>query len=329
VYINAGGRGHFRSNYEPAALAKISAEMETTFSPEDRIRLLGDMWAMVRIGRLNIGDYLGTIAKMQGERSRNVVGVMFGRVPEIHDFISSPADRPAFENWVRTSLRPIANDLGDKAVPGESDERRALRSDVFGTLATYGRDPELLAKSRSLVDAYMKDPASVESALAANALGISAMNGDAALYDKYIEHLKTAKTPEEYYNYLGVLGQFPDPALVKRTFEFALSPAVKNQDLLTVFGPLTNPETQATGWELFKSNFKAIMAKADASLGTGFVPAASVFCDAKLRDDSQEFFKAQNIPGTQRILDNAKDTVNACIAMRSFQQANLAAYLKR
>jgi aminopeptidase N/puromycin-sensitive aminopeptidase len=328
VYINAGGRGHFRTSYEPAALVKISAEMETTFSPEDRIRLLGDMWAMVRIGRLNVADYLGTIAKMQDERSRNVVGVMFGRIPEIHDFVSSPADRPAFENWVRTSLRPIANDLGDKPVPGESDERRALRSDVFGTLATYGRDPELLAKSRSLVDAYMKDPASVESALAANALGIAALDGDAALYDKYIEHLKTAKTPEEYYNYLGVLGQFPDPALVKRTFEFALSPAVKNQDLFIVFGPITNPETQAAGWELFKSNFKAIMAKADASLGAGFAQAARVFCDAKLRDDSQEFFKAQNIPGSQRILNNAKDTVNACIATRSFQQANLTAFLK-
>jgi hypothetical protein len=287
------------------------------------------MWAMVRIGRLNVADYLGTIAKMQGERSRAVVDVMIGRIPELHDFVVSPADRPAFENWVRNLLRPIANDLGDKPTAGESDERRALRSDVFGTLATYGRDPELLAKSRSLADAYMKEPGSVESALAANALGIAALNGDATLYDKFVEHLKTAKTPEEYYNYLGVLGQFPDPALVKRTFEYALSPAVKNQDLFLVFGPIANPDTQATGWELFKTNFKQIMAKADASLGTGFVQAASVFCDAKLRDDSQEFFAAQKIPGTQRVLNNAKDTVNACIATRSFQQANLSAYLKQ
>ena len=47
------------------------------------------------------------------------------------------------------------------------------------------------------------------------------------------------------------------------------------------------------------------------------------------RDDSQDFFAAQNLPGTERILQNAKDSVNACIGLRSLQQANLTAYLKK
>jgi aminopeptidase N len=329
VYINAGGRGHYRSGYESSALAKISAEVETTFSQEERIRLLGDMWAMVRIGRLNISDYLGTIAKMQGERSRTVADAMISRIPEIHDLIVAPADRTAFENWTRNYLRPIANDLGETPVAGESDDRRALRSDIFGTLSVYGRDPELVAKSRALVDAYMKDPSSVEAALAANALAISALNGDATLYDKYLEHLKTAKTPEEYYNYLGSLGQFPQPELVKRTFEFALSPAVKNQDLFFFTAPLNNPATQAVAWELFKEDFKRLQAKADASLGGGFAQVAGVFCDAALRDEALQFIAAQNIPGTERVLRNAKDSVNSCIQTRTLQQSNLSTYLKK
>jgi puromycin-sensitive aminopeptidase len=318
VYLGAGGRGYFRSEYEPATRAKIGAEIETSFSPEERIRLLGDLWAMVRIGRLNIADYLGTLSNMQNERSRSVVGSMTAHLGDIHDWIVAPADRASFEAWVRNFLRPIANDLGDKPVAGESDDRRGVRSDVFGTLASFGRDPELLQKSRELADAYMKDSNSVEAAL----------NGDAALYDKYLEHLKTAKTPEEYYTYFGSLGQFPDPALVKRTYELALSPAVKNQDLFYVFGPLYNPNTQAVAWDLFKVDFKALLAKADASLGDGFVQAANAFCDAKLRDDSQQFLAAQNLPGTERTLRNAKDNVNACIAVRSLQQVNLASYLK-
>ena len=329
VYANAGGRGHYRSGYEPDALAKISAEIETSFSPEDRIRLLGDIWAMVRVGRLNIGDYLGTLGKMQGERSRAVVDVMIGHIPEIHDNVAAAADRAAFENWVRTFLRPIADALGDTPKPGESDDLRALRSDVFGTLAAYGHDPALLAKSRSLTDAYMKDSNSVEAALASNAIGVSASNGDAALYDKFIDHLKTAKTPEEYYIYFNALGQFPDPALVKRMFDFALSPAVKNQDLFIVFGPMYNPDTQAAAWDIFKTDSKALIEKAGASLGGGFVPIAGVFCDAKLRDDSQQFFATMNLPGTGRVLQNAKDSVDACITVRSLQQANLSVYMKK
>jgi aminopeptidase N/puromycin-sensitive aminopeptidase len=155
------------------------------------------------------------------------------------------------------------------------------------------------------------------------------LNGDTALYDKYMEHMKTAKTPEEYYSYFGALGEFPDPALTKRTFDFALSPDVKNQDLFVVLGSLNNPDTQAVAWDLFKTNFKALLDKAGASLGGGFAESAGVFCDAKLRDDAQQFFTAQNLPGTERILKNGEDIVNACITLRSLQRGNLSAYLKQ
>ncbi len=328
VYANAGGRGYYRSAYDPATLAKMSAELETSFSPEERIHFLGDQWAMVRVGRLSIGDFLGTLEKMKGERARALVDVMMGRFGEIHDTVVSAADRPAFEKWVRDFLRPMAAELGDTPTPGESDDRRGLRSDVFAILATFGRDPQLLAKSRLLVEQYMRDPNSVEAALAGNALSISALEGNTTLYDRYLEHMKTAKTPEEYYNYFGALSQFPSAELAKRTIELELSPDVKNQDL-SFFGLLSVPDTQAADWELFKSNFPAIKEKAGASLSGGFASLAGAFCDEKLRDDSQDFFTAQNLPGSERTLQNAKDGVNACIELRSLQQANLSAYLRK
>lgn len=329
VYANAGGRGYYRSDYNAPTLAKMSAEQENGFSPEERIHFLGDEWAMVRVGRLNVGDYLDTLEKMKSERTRALVNVMTGRFGDIHDFIVAPSDRPAFQKWVRDFLGPIAADLGETPTPGEPDDRRGLRADVFATLAVYGRDPQLIAKSRALVAQYMRDPNSVEAALAGNALAVSALEGNAELYDKYLEHLKTAKTPEEYYNYFGALGQFPSAELARRTIEFALSPDVKSQDLYLVAGALNNIETQAAAWELFKSNFPAISDKAGESLSGGLVTVASVFCDEKLRDDSQSFFASQNIAGSERTLQNAKDGVNACIALRSLQQSNLSNYLKK
>src|SRR6202035_4329628 len=130
-------------------------------------------------------------------------------------------------------------------------------------------------------------PDSMDAALARDALAVAALDGDAALYDKYMDHLKKAKTPEEYYSYFGALGQFQDTALTKRTFDFALSPAVKNQDMFLVLRPLRNYATQTEAWELFKSDFTAIMTKAGGSLGSArFAMAAGLFCDEKLRDDS-------------------------------------------
>lgn len=329
VYANAGGRGYYRSNYDAPTLAKMSPELESSFSPEERIHFLGDEWAMVRVGRLSIGDYLDTLEKMKGERTRALVGVMTGRFPEIHGNIVAAADRPAFEKWVRDFLGPVAAELGATPAPGESDDRRALRSDVFATLALYGRDPQLMTASRALVEQYMKDPNSVEAALAGNALSVTALQGDSELYDKYLEHMKTAKTPEEYYNYFSAFGQFPSTALAKRTFEFVLSPEVKNQDLFYVVNLLANVDTQSASWELFKSNFSALKEKAGESLSGGFPTIAGFFCDSKLRDDSQDFFAAQNLPGSERTLQNAKDTVNACIELRSLQQSNLSSFLKK
>jgi aminopeptidase N len=329
VYANAGGRGYYRSNYDAATLTKISAELETSFSPEERIHFLGDEWAMVRVGRLNVGEYLETLGKMKGERARAVVAAMMGRLGDVHDTIVSASDRAAFEKWVRDLLRPMATELGEAPTPGESDDRRGLRSDVFATLATYGRDSQLFAESRVLVEQYMRNPNSVEATLAGNALAVSALEGNSSLYDRYLEHMKTAKTPEEYYNYFGALSQFPGAELVKRTIDLVLSPEVKNQDLFFIGGLLGNVDTQAAAWELFKSNFPALKEKAGASLSAGFAGLAGSFCDEKLRDDSQDFFASQNLPGSERSLQNAKDSVNACIELRSLQQANLSAYLKK
>lgn len=328
VYANAGARGYYRSEYEPAVYDKISDEMEGSFSPEEKIQFLGDAWAMMRVGRLNIAAYLGTIEKMRSERTRAIVDAMIDHLNYIHDHIVADADRPAFELWIRNLLRPMANDLGESAAPGESDDKRGVRSDVFGMLAAYGRDPQAIQKSRAIVEQYMKNPDSVDAAIAREALSISAREGNAELYEKYLSRMRQAKTPEEYYNYFGVLGQFPSAELAKRTVEFALGPEVKNQDLDLVAEPLENIDTQAAAWELFKDNFAAIKNKADASLGGGLAAAAGAFCDGKLRDDAQQFFAEQNLPGSERILLNARDRVNACIEFRSLQQANLSAYLK-
>ncbi|HYL65412.1 MAG TPA: M1 family metallopeptidase [Candidatus Methylomirabilis sp.] len=329
VYADAGGRGYYHSDYDSATLAKMSAELETSFSPEERMRFLDDVWAMVDVGHLRIGDYLDTLDKMKSERTRALVDEMTGYFRGIHDRIAAPADRVAFEKWVRDFLRPIADELGETAAPGESDDKRALRADIFATLAAYGRDPQLLEKSRALAEEYMHDPNSVDAGLAGNALEVSALIGDSGLYDQYMQHLKTAKTPEEYYNYFGALGRFPSPELARRTFEFALSPDVKNQDLGLIFGPLSNPNTQDAAWELLKANYDAIVTKAGTDLGGGLADAAGLFCDEKLRDDAQEFFASKNMPGTERMLANARDRVNACIQLRSLQRANLSTYLNR
>jgi aminopeptidase N/puromycin-sensitive aminopeptidase len=329
VYVNAGARGYYRSHYDSPTLATMSAAIESAFSPEERVQFLGDVWAMVRVGRVNIGDYLAILEKMGRERSSAVMTVMSRRFTDIHDTLVRSEDRPALEAWIRRLLRPISDELGDQPSLGEPDDRRILRASVLHMLASFGRDPQTLSSLRTVVDAYMKAPDSIDAALAENALTISAQQGDAALYDQYLLHLKTAKTPEEYGLYLYALGSFRDPLLLKRTYDFALGPDVRSQDIYMLVPSLTDYAAQPISWELFKTYFDAIQKKIDPSTLLAFAQAAGVFCDAKLRDESQEFFARQQLPGAERILRNGKDVVNSCIELRSLQQQNLSSYLRK
>jgi aminopeptidase N len=329
VYVNAGARGYYRSDYDSTTLGKMAAEIETAFSAEERVQFLGDMWAMVRVGRVNVGDYLAIVEKMGKERSSVVMTIIGRRFADIHDTISRAEDRPAVEAWISKLIRPIADDLADQPLAKESDDRRVLRSAVVRILAAFGRDRQTLRQLRTVVDAFMKTPETIDAAVAEIALTVSAQEGDATLYDQYVQHLKTAKTPEEYYAYLYALGSFRDPSLLKRTYELALSPEVKNQDMYVLYASFTDYATQSASWELFKANFAAIQKKVDPYTLVAFAQGTGVFCDARLRDDSQEFFAKLQLSGSERILRNVRDSINSCLELRALQQENLTAYLKR
>ena len=198
VYANAGARGYYRTEYSSDAFSKMSAELEKSFSPEERIEFLGDAWAMVRSGRLSIGDYLDAAQSVGSDRNREVINQAMGVIPRIYGSIAAPADRPAFEAWVRKFLGPTTKELGPESVAGENPERAALRTDVLTMLTAYGNEPALIAKAKFTAEQYMKDPSTVDTASARAALRTVATTGGADLYDLYMEHMKSAKTPEEY-----------------------------------------------------------------------------------------------------------------------------------
>ncbi|HUK30759.1 MAG TPA: M1 family metallopeptidase, partial [Candidatus Acidoferrum sp.] len=327
VLFNATGIGYYRSDYG-ANYSSMSARLESDLSSEERLRFLGDSWAMVRLGRLGADKYLESLDALSSEHGRVVAEAMLRQIHVIHDNIVSSADRPAYEAWVRQFLAPMMRDLGTDSVAGEPGDRRALRSEVMAILSVFGRQPELIEKARADAEAYMKEPASVDPGNARSALSISALNGDAALYDRYLTHLKAAHNQGEYYAYLMGLVMFRDPALISRNFELLLSPQVRAQDLNYITFLFSNPDAQAPAWEIFKSDFSAIRQKMGPG-ANGLVSIAGQFCDADLRDDSQQFFKSLNIPGSERPLHNALDRANACIELKSLQQANVSAFLKR
>ena len=329
VMVNTGGKGYYRSGYSPDMMRSMNLDLEKELTPAERIVLLSDSWAAVRIGRQQIGDYLSLAEGLQADRNRAVLEQVTTQLDFISDKLVTDRDRSQYQLWVRRLLTPAARDLGWQPKPGESDETRSLRARVMYTLGYAGSDPEVLAEARQLTDQVLEKPASVDRTIAFTAFKLAALNGDAALYDKVYDRLQSKDaTPEEYYLYFSTLSQFSDPKLLERTLQFAVSAQVRTQDTLGLIADvMRNPAGTALAWD-FARNHWADIQKVGGGFTSGEVVAATgSFCDPQLRDQATDFFSAHQVPTAERTLRQAVERINYCVDLKSQQTPQLSAWL--
>jgi aminopeptidase N len=331
VMTNAGAAGFYRSGYEPEAVRAMSRNLETALAPAERIRLLSDEWASVRVGRHPIGYYLALADGLQAERNRGVMDQLTTQLEYIGDYLLTDADREPYQRWVRDLLTPSAKELGWQPKAGESDDRKTMRAQVLYTLGHTGRDPQLLAEAATLAQQALDNPQAVDGTIAPTVFRLAAQNGDASLYDKIMNRMQQVKaSPQEYYVLMKALSRFSDPKLLERTLQFALTPEVRTQDAPhLISGVMANPAGSRIAWDFVRTRWAEIE-KMMAGFNTGsLVTATGSFCDAGLRDEVKDFFSTHKVPASERTLRQALERVNYCVDLKSQQANQLASWLER
>jgi aminopeptidase N len=328
VVTNAGATGYYRTGYQPDAVRALANDAETKLTPAERIALQNDIWASVRVGREPVGDYLAFAQGLQSDGNRAVLEDVLGRLNYIGQYLVSDSDRDAYRGWLRQYLDPPMKEVGYEPKAGESDEQRTLRSRLFGALGLDARDPETLEQARKIADKVLADPASVDRELAGGALGLAALNGDSAFYDRVMTALKDAKSPEEYYMYLFTLSQFGDQKLLQRTLDFAISPDVRSQDTLQVItGVMGNSAGEKLAWDFVRQHWTEVEKAGGPFASAQVVGATSVFCDSGARDQVTEFFSAHKIAAAERTYKQSIERINNCVDLKSQQEPQLASWL--
>jgi aminopeptidase N/puromycin-sensitive aminopeptidase len=164
--------------------------------------------------------------------------------------------------------------------------------------------------------------------LAAVALPLAALNGDAAYYDKLMTALKNPKSPEDYYAYFFTLPQFTAPQLLERTLNFAISPEVRSQDALQlVTGVLSNPAGEKLAWDFIRQHWPELEKAGGPFASAQVVGATSVFCNAAMRDQVTDFFSAHRVAAAERTYKQSIERINNCVDLKSQQEPQLASWL--
>ncbi|MDR1988799.1 MAG: M1 family metallopeptidase, partial [Acidobacteriaceae bacterium] len=130
VFLNAGAKGYYRTQYPPAMLRAMAPDLQTTFTASERFSLVGDEWALVRAGTHTVADYMTIAAGFGREESSTVFEEVGARLAFIHDYLTTDATRGPFERFLQQLVGPAFDALGFTPAPGEDDDQRTLRADL-------------------------------------------------------------------------------------------------------------------------------------------------------------------------------------------------------
>jgi hypothetical protein len=249
---------------------------------------------------------------------------------DIHDYLLTDADKPAYMTWVRSTFNPILARIGWAPQPGEKDDQRKLRGNVIGILGLAGEDPDVIQQATQLAHQYMKNPRSVDASIAPAVLGVAASRGDAALFQE-MEALRhdPAITPEQRVNVERAAAYFEDAAIQQKWLETIVKDTPNQVSAQLIARVLRNVPAQKTAWSWVKEHWSEVEGKLTTGSGADIVDATGSFCEATLRDEARQFFGEHKVPASERVLKQAQESSGLCIRQRSGLQADVAEWLQQ
>src|SRR4029079_11796767 len=164
-FANAGGKGYYRTAYTPGDYSAITAHLETSLSPPERISLIGDEWAQVRANKATVGAYLNLVAAVKADTNADVVSSALDGLSAIRERVAAtPQEKEALEAWFLQNFEPEYAKLGP---PSSSDtpNKKQLRALLFAALGE-AKDQQILTQAREISQKYLANPDSVDPNLA-------------------------------------------------------------------------------------------------------------------------------------------------------------------
>ena len=329
VFANAQGRGYYLSDYSPDAVRALAKDIEGLL-PVERYSLVGDEWWMVRSGRHDVDTILDLAAALATDPTPAIAESLAGRMAFVADYLTTGANRGRFEAWLRGRFGPALASIGLPGTKTDSEDVQSRRASLLTLLGVTANDAAVQQQARDLAEKYISDANTLPPTLAGTALSVAAIGGNSALYEKYLGKLDMLKNqPQEYYRYFYALADFHDPALIRRTLDFALSPAVRSQDTGSLIGTmLVHPASSAAAWEFTKKNWDALVKKLGVFQGIpSIIQSLGGTCSAQAASDMRQFFMQHPVPSSARTLQQALERIDNCVAVKQRQSPPLAKWL--
>jgi len=330
LFANDGELGYYRTIYRGDLLPKLLEVADARLTIAERVGLIRDANALGEAGAIPMAQALAMVPRFGGDPDRDIVSATLRSAADIREHLVPPDLQPHYARFLSKVYGARARALGFTPKPDETDETRLLRHLLVAFVAREGDEPQLREEAKRLSLAWLEDRKAIAPELSGDVLAVAAHFGDADLFDKYVAAARAARERRDRVRLLRALGDFPDPALVRRALDLYLTddfdPREADVAVYTAAEANNHPDLV---WGFFKEHYDAMLAKAPREIAGNAPSVGGGFCDPAHRKDLADFFQDRvgKLPGGPRTLAQTLESIDLCIALRASQEGSVEEFL--
>jgi puromycin-sensitive aminopeptidase len=324
--VNAGAYGFCRITYADGLRSALAARASEVLSSVERYAFVDDTWAGVLAAGVPAPAFLDLCRRLVDQRDPVVWRAMLSGLVQATWIVDGDGlDR--LRRFVRELTAPALEELGWQARGTESDDQRTLRGLLIGAAGGAGADPAVRARARQVLDDAVAGRGPVDQEVYAAVVGVVAAGGDEATFERYLERRRTAPTPQEEQRFLYALGDFPDPALVRRAVEMAFGDAVRPQNApLLLARALANRTASAEAWSAVRDRWEAVVERfAPALIARNVIGALRWQTDPAVIADIEATVRRVPLPAAMRTVEQHLERQRVGLALRTRERDALTA----
>ena len=301
-FPNGAGAGFYRYAFDDRSIALLAAQL-AGLTAEERLSLIDDQWALARANKATVGQILNLVAGLKGEDDLYVLQALGDILAWLDQNALRPSTERAFRELVDATFRPQLEKLGWENREDDTSDEREKRQLVINALGHAAAAPDVRAEAARRIAAHLDGAARLQPDVAGPIASVAAIEGDAALYERYVARMKDAqqRDPQEEARFRGAIVDFHDPALIERYAKAIFTELIRDQDrsllLIRMHGLKHAREAGfralVAGWDAFIANMDP-GGKQRATNAPGLLTApalveqASAFLRSKLTPDIKE-----------------------------------------
>ena len=316
-YPNGGGVGFYRFAFDDRSIALLAKEIGR-LSPEERLSLIDDQWALARANKATLGQVMNVIAGLKGEDDLYVLRSLGEILAWLdHNAVTGATER-AFRELVDATFRPQLEMLGWENREDDTSDEREKRQLVIGALGHAAAAADVRAEAKRRIAAHLDGAARLAPDVAGPIASVAAIEGDSALYERYVARMKEAQKsdPQEENRFRVALTDFRDPALVDRFAHAIFTDLIRDQDrailLLRMHG---QSHARQVAFRTLKAVWDEYVTKMDPGGKQRCANAPGQLTPKTLVQDAMAFLKAKQTP-------DIKETVAQAIERMRIGSAN-------